>query len=58
MDVNRKWTFWTVVWFKRFGKSSLQEQRNLASRHIKREKASLSADVRRSKTSLLKVANT
>ena len=49
---------WEVVWLKLSGKSSLKEKRNtslLASRHIKREKASLPVDVRRSKTSLLKL---
>ena len=54
---------WGAVWLKLSGKSSLKEKRNsaiqvlLASRHIKREKASLPVDARRSKTSLLKVPN-
>ena len=44
-----------VVSLKLSGKSSFSNTSLLASRHIKREKASLPVDVRRSKTSLLKV---
>ena len=54
---------WGVVWLKLSGKSYLKKKRNsaiqvlLASRHIKRENASLPVDVRCSKTPLLKVPN-
>ena len=54
---------WGVVWLKLSGKSSLKKKRNsaiqvlLASRHIKRENASLPVDVRCSKMPLLKVPN-
>ena len=62
MDVNRKWTFCIIgQWFDSnvFTRAKKLSNTNfLASRHKKREKASLSVDVRRSKTSLLKVANT
>ena len=48
---------WGVVSLKLSGKSPFSNTSLLASRHIKREKASLPVDVRRSKTSLLKVPN-
>ena len=44
-------------WFKLTGKQKKLSNTNLlASRHVKREKSSLPVDVRRSKTSTLKVA--
>ena len=51
---------WAVVWLKLSGKSFLREKKLsntnlLESRHIYSEKVSLPVDVRRSKTSLLKL---
>ena len=64
--VNRKWTFctlelwfWTNFWANRLFKSKVKTLSNtnlVASRHIKGEKSSLSADVRDSKTLLLKLS--
>ena len=58
---------WAVVWFKLSGQKTKEKKdkrqkklRNtnlLASRHTKREKASLPIDVRRSKTPFLKLPN-
>ena len=63
-DVNRKWTF--CITGQKFGSNSQVKRKTLkekklsntnllASRHIKREKASLPVDLCRSKTSLLKL---
>ena len=60
---NRKYTFWTPrPWFwTNFGQivsvrvKTLSNRNLVASRHINREKGSLPIDVRRSKTSLLKI---